>query len=39
VTDCVFCRILSGGSPGSFVYRYERVAAFMDVQPLTGGKE
>ena len=27
--SCVFCRILAGELPGSFVFRDERVAAFM----------
>jgi histidine triad (HIT) family protein len=37
MTDCVFCRILAGELPGSFVYRDERVAAFMDIQPVNPG--
>lgn len=35
--DCVFCRILAGIEPGSFVYRDDRCAAFMDVQPVNIG--
>ena len=35
--DCTFCRILSGESPASFVYRDELVAAFMDIQPVNLG--
>jgi histidine triad (HIT) family protein len=35
--DCVFCRILAGELPASEVYRDERVAAFMDIQPVNPG--
>jgi histidine triad (HIT) family protein len=35
--DCVFCRILAGELPGSFVYRDEHAAAFLDVQPVNPG--
>jgi histidine triad (HIT) family protein len=35
--ECVFCRILREEAPASFVYRDERVAAFMDIQPVTPG--
>lgn len=35
--DCVFCRILAGELPASFVLREGRVAAFMDVQPVNPG--
>ena len=35
--DCIFCRILAGDAPGSFVYRDEQCAAFMDVQPVNPG--
>jgi histidine triad (HIT) family protein len=35
--DCVFCRILDGELPASFVYRDERCAAFMDIQPVNAG--
>ena len=37
MTDCIFCRILAGDVPGSFVYRDDRVAAFMDIQPVNPG--
>ncbi len=37
MSDCIFCRILAGGAPVSFVYRDERCAAFMDIQPVTAG--
>ena len=34
---CIFCRILAGEVPGSFVHRDLRVAAFLDVSPLMLG--
>ena len=37
MTDCVFCRILAGELPASFVYRDEQCAAFMDIQPVNPG--
>ena len=37
MTDCVFCRILAGELPASFVYRDDRCAAFMDIQPVNAG--
>jgi histidine triad (HIT) family protein len=37
MTDCIFCRILAGDAPGSFVYRDDHVAAFMDIQPVNPG--
>ena len=30
--SCVFCRILDGSEPASFLYRDDRCAAFMDIQ-------
>ena len=35
--DCIFCRILAGDAAGSYVYRDEQCAAFMDVQPVNPG--
>lgn len=35
--SCLFCDILSGKISASFVYRDERVAAFMDIQPVNTG--
>jgi histidine triad (HIT) family protein len=35
--DCLFCRILAGELPGTFVFRDERCAAFMDIQPVNPG--
>jgi histidine triad (HIT) family protein len=37
VSDCVFCRILAGELPGSFVHRDERCAVFLDIQPVNPG--
>lgn len=37
MSDCIFCRILTGELPGSFVYRDDRCAAFMDIQPVNIG--
>ena len=34
---CVFCKIMQGELPASFVHRGDRVAAFMDIQPVTPG--
>jgi histidine triad (HIT) family protein len=36
-SDCVFCQILAGELPGSFVYRDEICAAFMDIRPVNPG--
>lgn len=33
----IFARILTGEIPASFVYRDEKVAAFMDIQPVNTG--
>jgi histidine triad (HIT) family protein len=35
--DCIFCKVLSGDLPASFVYRDDLVAAFMDIQPVNLG--
>jgi len=34
---CVFCQILAGELPGSFVFRDDRVSAFLDIQPINPG--
>jgi histidine triad (HIT) family protein len=34
---CIFCSILAGESPGSFVYRDELVSVIMDLYPITHG--
>jgi histidine triad (HIT) family protein len=35
--QCVFCEIVHGTSPVSWVYQDDTVVAFMDVQPITQG--
>jgi histidine triad (HIT) family protein len=35
--SCIFCKIVAGDAPASFVYRDELVSAFMDLQPVTPG--
>jgi histidine triad (HIT) family protein len=37
VNDCIFCRILAGEIPGSFVFRDDHIAAFMDIRPVNAG--
>jgi histidine triad (HIT) family protein len=34
---CIFCDLLAGAAPASFVYRDEVCAAFMDIQPVNPG--
>jgi histidine triad (HIT) family protein len=35
--QCVFCEILAGRRPASFIYQDDDVAAFLDIRPLTPG--
>lgn len=35
--SCLFCDILAGKIPATFVYRDEHTAAFMDIQPVNPG--
>jgi histidine triad (HIT) family protein len=37
VSDCVFCQIIAGDAPASFVRRGERVSAILDIRPITPG--
>jgi len=37
MADCLFCDILAGDLPGTFVYRDDRVFALMDIQPVNPG--
>ena len=38
MTDqCVFCEILRGDLPASYVHQDDTVVAFMDIQPITRG--
>ncbi|HYE81183.1 MAG TPA: histidine triad nucleotide-binding protein [Clostridia bacterium] len=34
MSDCIFCRIVSGEIPCSLVYQDDRVMAFKDINPL-----
>jgi len=34
---CVFCEIVAGQLPASFVYTSDDVVAFLDIRPLTSG--
>ena len=35
--QCVFCEILRGESPATFVHEDDSVVAFMDIQPISHG--
>jgi histidine triad (HIT) family protein len=35
--QCVFCDIVRGTAPASWVYQDDTVVAFMDIQPITQG--
>jgi histidine triad (HIT) family protein len=35
--DCVFCRIIAGEQHGAFVYKGERVVAFLDINQAAPG--
>jgi histidine triad (HIT) family protein len=37
VTDCVFCRIVAGDLPATFVYRDDDVVGFLDLFPVVPG--
>ena len=37
MTDCIFCRIISGEIPSTKVYEDELVYAFMDISPINYG--
>ena len=37
MSDCVFCEIAEGTTEVTFVYRDDRVCAFMDIQPVNTG--
>jgi diadenosine tetraphosphate (Ap4A) HIT family hydrolase len=36
-TDCIFCAIVSGDAPATFVHQDELVVAFMDTRPVQPG--
>ena len=33
MSDCLFCRIITGEIPGAFVHQDERLVAFKDINP------
>ena len=33
MTDCIFCKIVSGDIQGNIVYRDEQTTAFRDINP------
>jgi histidine triad (HIT) family protein len=35
--DCIFCRLLAGELPATFIFRDDQIAAFMDIQPVNPG--
>jgi diadenosine tetraphosphate (Ap4A) HIT family hydrolase len=35
--DCIFCQIVRGEAPASFVHQDDAIVAFMDIQPITQG--
>ncbi len=35
--QCVFCDIVAGTSPASWVYQDDTIVAFLDIQPITQG--
>lgn len=37
MNSCVFCKILKGEIPASFVYRGKQVSAFLDIHPINPG--
>ena len=37
MTDCIFCKLLAGDLPATFLFRDEQCAAFMDIQPVNAG--
>lgn len=37
MSDCIFCDVVAGKAPASFVHRDELVSAFLDIRPVTPG--
>ena len=35
--NCLFCRIIAGELPATFVHRDQAVSVFMDIQPVNAG--
>ena len=38
MSHCIFCDILAGHAPATFVHRDDRLAAFMDIRPVRTGQ-
>lgn len=36
-TSCIFCQIIAGNAPASFVYQDDLCVAFMDIRPINPG--
>lgn len=37
MSDCLFCRIIAGDEPASFVYRNDSAVAFLDINQASPG--
>lgn len=37
MSNCIFCKILKGEADASFVYKNDKVTAFMDLNPVNKG--
>ncbi len=37
MSSCIFCKIVDGGEPASFIHRGELCSAFLDIRPVTPG--
>jgi diadenosine tetraphosphate (Ap4A) HIT family hydrolase len=37
MNECIFCAIVAGEAPASFVHRDELVSAFLDIRPISPG--
>lgn len=37
MNNCIFCKILKGEADASFVYKSDKVTAFMDLNPINKG--
>lgn len=35
MTDCIFCKIISGAAPSWKVYENDKVVAFLDINPIS----
>lgn len=35
--DCIFCRIIRGNAPATFIYKDNTVVVFLDINPVTPG--